>query len=667
MISKKILLPALVASILLASCPTPPGPGPKPPSGKFELVDIALPDGFDIALVSHAEVAAPAGEGIPPDYVTAGNAFDITYDGRPSTDFGGELARITLSYTGIDLASLGAKEDFQAWSYDEASARYVVAEACVVDKAAKTVTVYTAHFTVFVITALLPSADGTMILPPSVGAGIASSVSSSSYRTPIFIAIDENYRYYRDRTYYIRQWTDPVAALYSPENAEVVQALGFDGAVGISTINDDKYYTGVDYFSFAAARDLDVYVMYDTRGGGSRFNFSQDAPWLRNGFTVMRDGGGDPYFLQTTDEVAYYSVYHRRYATGEQVRLDGNRRGVSDARINTNYWVIVRPADLGPESSGLDEFIPASARPRPVTNLSAAMDGTDVLLGWTLPTSGIAIDRVLVRRSFRAYPSSPYDGEAPAGTAIGDSGFRDTSVPPGSKAYYAVFALSPDDTPSIPAYVGIIASDPAVILPVVVSTDPEAGSTGVDRGTSVLILFNTPIDPASVDPGRLALRSGVVDIPFSVSSAFDGRGIVLDPVDALPPSSLIQANIDASVSDMNGNAIARDFAFTFTTSAEEPSGGAGIVIDPDMDDPVAVQITGVVNGLAAPASLSLSAALPPSAPGLTVLWFLNGSPAGIGVTVELSSLAAGYYRMDAVVLDLGTFLGSGSAEFEVVE
>ena len=146
------------------------------------------------------------------------------------------------------------------FSYNDQAGRWEAVERVEVDTVNSTVTAYTSHFTPFVLTAV-PSASGTIADPPSCiaddfPAGIGGSGNA------VFSRIDENFKYYRDRDYFIRPFSQ------SAENTITFAALGLEQALGISTINgnsplgpfsEHKQYSGDDYIVFTAHTDIDIY------------------------------------------------------------------------------------------------------------------------------------------------------------------------------------------------------------------------------------------------------------------------------------------------------------------------------------------------------------------------------------------------------------------------
>jgi hypothetical protein len=107
--------------------------------------------------------------------------------------------------------------------------------------------------------------------------------------------------------------------------------------------------------------------------------------------------------------------------------------------------------------------------------------------------------------------------------------------------------------------------------PVVASTSPASGATGVDVASTVKFSFNEPLDPATVTSASAELRSaaGLVSTVVSYESATNSA--VLTPAAALQSSTTYTATVKAGgVRDAAGNAFAADNQFSFTTGAPAP-------------------------------------------------------------------------------------------------
>lgn len=99
-----------------------------------------------------------------------------------------------------------------------------------------------------------------------------------------------------------------------------------------------------------------------------------------------------------------------------------------------------------------------------------------------------------------------------------------------------------------------------------------------------------------------------------------------------------------------------------------PTGNIDIIVSPDMDEPLDVQIEGAATMVAYGESQSATAAVD-NADGaeLEYAWYLNGGHVGDGASVVLdSALALGSYRLDLVVFTAdGSRSGSASHSFRV--
>jgi hypothetical protein len=270
----------------------------------------------------------------------------------------------------------------------------------------------------------------------------------------VFTLIDENFKYYRDRDYFIKPTEE------SEQNRVTFSALGFARALGISTINgnsllgtfsEHKRYAGTDYIVFTAHTDLDVFLMYDTRGGEGIHDTSSDAPWLSNpddpdwqGFTadIDVDGTQARYFIETTDPARYYTVYKKSYNAGEEVHLHGNLYGTTDSGINTNYWVIIkRQGDVSAGyASELCEADPITYLPARIINLNAFPGSDSVALTWQNPDD-TNFARAVLRRSTAGPPMGIGEGEEPAGEKATAQSYRDRGVTEGVEYYYTVFSV----------------------------------------------------------------------------------------------------------------------------------------------------------------------------------------------------------------------------------
>jgi uncharacterized repeat protein (TIGR02543 family) len=327
-------------------------------------------------------------------YKAVGPAYSVTLNGQASTSFGSDYAILQYDYDREALLAQGFNEEFAVYYYDAASGSWKSVDKVIVDRDHQRIQAYTSHFTVFVTTASLVEESAVSSPPSGIYADYPSGLGGSGHSA--FSVFGEGFLYYQDRTYTIR----PLAS--STTNQSSFAALGLEGSLGISTMNGGtaadpesahKLYTGSDYISFVAKRDLDVYVMYDIRGGASLTDTSKDAPWLASyGFTATISTPSIPaatrYYVETTDAVGKYRVYKKTYSANATVHLDGNRKGVTASGIQTNYWVVVkRKNDYAPNSAST-VVVSTSAdttAPAEVANLVAISADGGASLSWQQP------------------------------------------------------------------------------------------------------------------------------------------------------------------------------------------------------------------------------------------------------------------------------------------
>lgn len=651
---------------------TKPNPvDPDIPSTDFtvSLNEVTLPNGFHSSLLDIKEIPVPNPEQLPTGNKAAPLAFDITYNSQASTDFSPEMTILTFSYDKSVLSKNGLIEDFETFYYDEVSNSYKAVYSTIADITNQKIMVYTTHFTIFVITALPAVPDGTVEAPPALNDAVVFSDLTSILPTE-FLIIDESFEYYKDRNYYIRSLNS------SPTNKKNFEELGLSGSVGIATYNggsasfptsEHKHHTGDDYIAFTANQDLDVFLMYDTRGGTGINDFSKDAPWLtQNGFTIAQDTLGNTRYIETTDAVGKYTVYKNTYLKGNGIHLHGNRKGVTDTGINTNYWVIIKPAGCPPESNGFDELLPLDGRPDPVLNLSLAKESNDIVLNWDLPIDQTNIQSVLVRRSTNSYPTTPYQGDAPTGTAIGSTGFRDTSVPVGINVYYSVFTIANNQTPSLPSSIGINSAS-ETILPTIINSTPLSGATGINRGNPIYAVFNNEMDITSLTTSSVYINGPSGLVPATITYNAVTRTLKCAPATPLDPETRYYFFITTAVKDIAGNSLGSTYSINFTTSAAAPSGNIDIEIISNFPDPELVTLSNM------PAIITESQTITPSAligspQGNEIYqWFLNADFLGNGSVISIGPLRHDYYRLDVIVYRDGSPIGGANHFFQVIQ
>ncbi len=110
----------------------------------------------------------------------------------------------------------------------------------------------------------------------------------------------------------------------------------------------------------------------------------------------------------------------------------------------------------------------------------------------------------------------------------------------------------------------------------IVSTTPADGATDVDVATTVQLVFNTPIDPATLeseDAGSFVDSEGEgVDLELTISG--DGKTVTLTPREPLDYNETYTLTLYAGVvKNTSGKALVSDASFSFTTEAQPESFG----------------------------------------------------------------------------------------------
>ncbi len=153
-----------------------------------------------------------------------------------------------------------------------------------------------------------------------------------------------------------------------------------------------------------------------------------------------------------------------------------------------------------------------------------------------------------------------------------------------------VFALHPQldeaATGRIPSLApsAVVALDLLVkpVGPHVTSVQPGDNATSQPIGSSLVVQFSEPIDPASVVPGLLTAE--LLGDDGAATGAFfngtltlqpDGTTLVFQPTHPLPPGRRIRGRLTSGVRDVGGTSYegALPYLWSFTTSTEVTSGG----------------------------------------------------------------------------------------------
>lgn len=472
------------------------GSMPAPATNASTAPTVDLPAGTDLpaGLIQVAESAVELPQRIDGTFVPIGKVYEVGPD-LQGQEIPGNLylpsgmAELTYEYDPDELDTSGFLEEFAAFYYDRQEEKWLPVDRIEVNTSTHVVKVFTSHFTPFVLTAV-PAASGGIADPPAcIADDFPSGISGSAGAE--FTIVDTDFKYYKDRMYTI----DRTGGSFD--------TLGFNGALGISVCNGNspcgtfaqhKQFTGTNYIQFTAHTNIDLYLMYDTRGGVTLADDSRDAPWIQaSGFV------NTGHFIDTSDAVGKYRVYKKSYNKGDTVSLDGNRNGVTVPGIDTNYWIVIKRQGVtaAEPAAKTCEAKPSLTPPLSVSNVRIAPGSNQMSLAFQIPDS-VDFAGAVIRRSTSAAPSRIGDGIEPTGTVVSPTAYRDESLSANTQYYYTIFALDQNG-----------AYGPGVSVSA--KTGPDGDGDGLSNAfeSSFLYAPGVQTDPALPDTDADGIADGI--------------------------------------------------------------------------------------------------------------------------------------------------------------
>ena len=103
--------------------------------------------------------------------------------------------------------------------------------------------------------------------------------------------------------------------------------------------------------------------------------------------------------------------------------------------------------------------------------------------------------------------------------------------------------------------------------PIVNSTIPLSDATDVARNKTVTIVFNEPMDPASISSTTFTLMQGATSVAGTVGYA--DNSATYTPNESLEANTVYTAKITTGAKDLSGNGLTTDTSWKFTTSGSE--------------------------------------------------------------------------------------------------
>jgi methionine-rich copper-binding protein CopC len=123
---------------------------------------------------------------------------------------------------------------------------------------------------------------------------------------------------------------------------------------------------------------------------------------------------------------------------------------------------------------------------------------------------------------------------------------------------------------------------PDVTAPTVVSTVPANNATGVATTTAVTVNFSESLNATTVNGTNVYLRAGATAVPATVSYIAGSTSVNLVPSSALAAATIYTVTLkggSAGIKDIAGNALATDYAWSFTTETPPVNNGNDIVAE----------------------------------------------------------------------------------------
>ncbi len=115
-------------------------------------------------------------------------------------------------------------------------------------------------------------------------------------------------------------------------------------------------------------------------------------------------------------------------------------------------------------------------------------------------------------------------------------------------------------------------TSPVIVPPTVSSTDPVNAATNVALNKQIAATFSKTMNASTITTGTFTLKQGTTSVSGFVS--YSGTTAIFVPANNLSASTEYTATITTGAKDLTGNALTKDYVWTFTT------GAAPVIIPP---------------------------------------------------------------------------------------
>jgi len=157
---------------------------------------------------------------------------------------------------------------------------------------------------------------------------------------------------------------------------------------------------------------------------------------------------------------------------------------------------------------------------------------------------------------------------------------------------------------------------PTPMVPLAVtSTSPANGAAGISLTPTIQIVFNEPLDPATVGPSTFSFASGKTSLPATVAYDSTKNLVSLTPAGVLSPQTTYTVTIGALLRNAAENPLGTPSTFSFTTMP--PTSVTGAVTAPPGLNPATLTVVSFGGRTSTPsAGGNFSASVNPSGVGL---------------------------------------------------
>jgi len=199
-------------------------------------------------------------------------------------------------------------------------------------------------------------------------------------------------------------------------------------------------------------------------------------------------------------------------------------------------------------------------------------------------STGVALTQVLSATFSKAMncatlasPATTFSLAGPGSTAVAGtvacSGAVATFTPALSLAantlFTATITTAATDTTGDPLaanYVWTFRTGAGPTIPLVISTTPTNGATGVPINQALTATFNEAMNPATITANTFTVKtSGGVAVTGAVTYVVAGSVATFTPTANLAASTIFIATITTGAQDLSGNALAANYVWSFTT------------------------------------------------------------------------------------------------------